>query len=495
MKKVLLFLSLCSQAWSLSCSTPVTLSQPGLSHSRPKVIIGERGEALTLWIGKSEDEEEKTLFAATMNEKKEWLSSAVSKPERWIHSPKPFIDFKGNNYAVWESEKEDSMGKRYDFYVFSKKEKNSSWSTPLNIVSPEDKFIAFNPYFDANGNVILYGYQRSDFLAMRGAEKIMKYHHDTDEKKMYELSKGSADISISRLIQNKLGKTYVFWLDNLGWNSDSSSFSKTLEGAWFQDDSSLSNPKVIHHFNNVRYFNGLKAAMNSHENMALVWSYEDNVEKVDKIQAMTYFDHEWSEPVDLAISKNMDGDIKITLNDNGDIVTAWTAYEAKKEVLYLAEKPKGESWSSPVCLSDVKKDATGPKIAIDNEGNILTAWKAKEGRKWAVYAAYKHVGKPWTSPVLLSNKTDDCSALKVSVNNAGHFIVFWMGEQKKRSSIHAAALSTKTEQWSYALLSPEGQQCGNFSFAFNQRGQGVIAWTTTWDYEEKHIQAAELMVD
>lgn len=171
------------------------------------------------------------------------------------------------------------------------------------------------------------------------------------------------------------------------------------------------------------------------------------------IQAATCFNGQWSEPVDLA------------------------------------------AWSSPVAFSAQIKDAINTAMSIDAQGNILIAWVVRDGRKEVLYAAYKPVDQEWVAPVRLSGGTQGCGHLKVETNHQGSLVVLWNERHEKQSSIYGAALSTVTREWTSATLSPEGQDCGNFEFAFNKIGQGVIAWKTKWDFEGSDIQVAELNVN
>lgn len=210
---------------------------------------------------------------------------------------------------------------------------------------------------------------------------------------------------------------------------------------------------------------------------------------------VTCRDQKWSEPLDLAVSKQNFSDLRIAMNDAEDVVVGWIATEKGKDIAYAAQKSKAESWSTPLALSHVDKNAQGLKIALDNEGNILAIWSAKEGRKQVLQTAYQPKGQSWTSPISLSNKENDCEKAKVRANETGHFVVLWGELQKKRSSVHGATLSVETQEWSYALLSPTGQDCGDFEFALNKKGEGIVAWQIIVDEDARHIQTAELKVN
>jgi hypothetical protein len=199
--------------------------------------------------------------------------------------------------------------------------------------------------------------------------------------------------------------------------------------------------------------------------------------------------------MDFPISENYFSDLVIAMNNEGHMVASWQRSEKGKEVLYVVDKPVDQPWSLPIALSTKMDLYSSAKISIDNQGNILVAWVVPEGRKEAPYAAYKPDNQEWEAPVRLSGGTQGCGDIKVETNHQGSFVVLWEEFQRKQVSIHGAALSTATKEWSSARLSPAGQDCGSFKLAFNKEGQGVIAWLTTWDTEDYYVQVAELNVD
>src|SRR5579872_2549640 len=101
MKKIAICMSLLiGQAWALSCTTPVTISEPGWDVSAPKVDINEKGEALVLWLSENYESQEDTLFAATRDGEK-WSTAALSGPANVIDDEIPFIDRLGNQFVCW----------------------------------------------------------------------------------------------------------------------------------------------------------------------------------------------------------------------------------------------------------------------------------------------------------------------------------------------------------------------------------------------------------
>lgn len=496
MRKILLFLSVCSQAWSLSCSIPVTISEPGQESYRPKVAINEKGEALALWIAENEDLEEATLFAATRDTEKKWSSAQISKSAKEISSHQLLIDAEGNSFALWLFENEDNEGKELEFHQFAKKEKNKSWSSALNVLNTEEALKFTRPAFDAQGNVLFIGEAKiKESGSNSNNVKAVTYDHQTEQKKHVEFAKDAGFTTKETLFANK-GKVFAFWEEyHSNYDKDYRYQSiRVMKGSWYQDVAGWSTPVLISNIETEGSYLDAKGSINSKGDVAMLLEKNDSND-LNRLQVITYSNQQWSKPLELAISKNYFRNFQVVMNDQGDIVVGWIATEKGKNIAYVAQKSKEGLWSTPLALSDVSRKARWLKIALDNEGNILAIWLAKEGKRWVLQTTYQPKGQPWSSPVSLSNKENDCVVAKVRANDTGHFVVLWEEIQKKRSAVHGATLSAKTQQWSYALLSPEGLDCDGSAFALNDKGEGVVVWQTTSDQEEISIQAAELKID
>jgi hypothetical protein len=488
MKKIAICMSLLlCQAWALSCTTPVTISEAGWDVSTPKVAINEEGEISALWVYKNPENNENTLFTATRDGEKKWSAASLSDPVEEVGFRKAFIDDQGNHFVCWQIKKEDPEEDNLKYYQFAKKEKNQAWTPAVNILRPEDKLKHIQVAFDSQGNPLLLGHTeaKDPKETWRTEYSVVSvfYSHQKGEVKKTEFAK--ANSYSQHLSKNREGKVFAWWQHR------GSDYSKQLTRASLQSNGSWSIPTAL--FHSDRSIHDTKGAMNSKGDQAMLWE-ESEYDKAKTIQAITCFNGQWSKPVDLAVSEDYFNKLDIAMNDEGHVVASWQRSEkGKKVIIYATEKPVGQPWFFPVALTDPKKDISHVKISIDDQGNILIAWTAFEGRKEASYAAYKPIHQEWMAPVRLSGEM--CGNIKVETNHQGSFVVLWNEYLRKQISIHGATLSTATKEWSSARLSPEGQDCGSFKLVFNKEGQGVIAWLTSWDAEDFYVQVAELNVD
>jgi len=483
-KTAICFTLLLAQAWALSCTTPVTISESGRDVSSPRVSINEEGEALALWVSENPDDNTKTAMAATKDSEKKWTMTAISEPAREIDDLNSMTDHQGNHFVSWKLKGKDLEGNKLKYRQFAKKEKNKGWSRVVNVVSSEDQMKSPQMVFDPQGNALFF----SNVGGSQSNGISIFYSHQKDEIDKRE----GFSFPQQYLVKNRSGKAFAWWS---GTSFKDHELVKTLKGVWLEENGRWSDPTTFCSFRDDPYFSGEKEVMNSKGDMAMIWSTRSHIGEDRTLQAITYFNGKWSEPFDLAVSKKYFFNVKLAMNDNGHIVASWPQSEKGKKVIYVTDKPVGQPWSSPVALVDLDEEAESQKISIDEQGNILVAWTVEGRRKEVPYAAYKPVNQEWVTPVRLSNGAQECMDLRVQSNHQGSFVVLWNEYKKKQVSIHGASLSTATKEWSSAAISPEGQDCGDFKFAFDKKGQGVIVWKTTWDTEDFYVQVAELKVD
>jgi hypothetical protein len=436
MKKSIIFLNLffISQAWALSCSAPVNISEPGETHCCSKAALNEKGEAVVAWKAFT-DEESIFLQAATCNAEKKWSAAeTLGDFEERIDSAELYIDSDGNAFAGWCCERDQET-----LYKFSKKKKQG-WCPAITVAGPEDLTLLVAADFDLQGNPIILGMPAQDTI------KVLHYHHATAQK-IHQRFSASQPFPF-QVVRNKLGELTAWWVvPHKNWLFQKSDYVvqqiKLKEnGEWSSPTTlcklgftDISNEQAAHLFSSV----------NSNENFALIWvSWNKQVEDM-KVHAVVSIDRR-VESIDIATSK------------------------------------------AGFC---------SPKILMDDQENTLAVWVGLLKNRRAVFASYKPKGQPWSLPVPLSNSLKNAEKFELTQDHQGHFIVVWNETSPKLEHlIYGATFSIQAQEWSLALLSPADQCCEQPSIAFNEKGQGIIAWSNwNWDKKQFNIQAAELKID
>ena len=114
----------------------------------------------------------------------------------------------------------------------------------------------------------------------------------------------------------------------------------------------------------------------------------------------------------------------IARTSDGLLVIAWTAPGDIRQIVSSTYDAAFETWSPPVAVSSAPsgEDAHKVGIAADDNGNVYAAWH-QEGT-WAIYFS-KFDGNTWSTPVNLSNNDLRNEEVSIIVNSEGKVFVVW----------------------------------------------------------------------
>lgn len=176
-------------------------------------------------------------------------------------------------------------------------------------------------------------------------------------------------------------------------------------------------------------------------------------------------------------------EIEIAINEQEDIAVA---YEDEVGAKLLVRT--NQSWSLPV-----SGQSGCVKISIDHSGNVMAVLQVERDQQSMVQAMYKPLGQDWQDPVFFSAKDADDWYPSVQSDQKGDFVVIWQRQKKRRNSIFGASFSTANGMWSQPQqLSPQGECCYWYAYAFGSPGKGYIAWTMSPNGYEEVVQVATL---
>lgn len=437
MNKSVLFLSLwIVQAWALSCSAPVTLSEPAGLYFLPRATLNDKGDALVAWYTLTPGESVSVQVATCDSEKRWSKAEQLGEFEEKVGTARLHMTNEGDAFVSWWCKKDKEQS-----YKFSKKT-GGSWCPAMTVSSSDDFNTILAADFDNEGNPIVLGFKINQETPQFG---VIHYHHATDSKNSKVLST-NAEIIPFRIVRSPQGHTSVLQLmPHKNWYFRTSDYDiqqlKLKEGEWVAP---ITLCKLGMTDIQEEHIAHLIPSMNSKGNMALIW-------------------------------------------------LDWHDKSKGTKVVAAPENSKGSS----IVLATSKAGFDSPKILIDEQDNILAVWIGLHKHRNAIFAAYKPQGQPWTSPIPLSHSQNHVDQFELSQDHQGHFVVVWSEQSfDVKSLIYGAVFSTQKQECSSILLSPEDQLCGEPSIAFNQKGEGIITWSTlVLDKKQYVIQAAELKMD
>ncbi len=115
----------------------------------------------------------------------------------------------------------------------------------------------------------------------------------------------------------------------------------------------------------------------------------------------------------------------IALGGDGTVHLAWAGGGGPPYDIYYAYKPVAGSWSTPVNISNMAGNTVYPSIAVDSQGKVWVAWQTSvSDTNTEVYVAYKPSGGNWSSPVKISisSKEDQNPILVIGPGDIPHVV-------------------------------------------------------------------------
>ncbi len=312
---------------------------------------------------------------------------------------------------------------------FSKKDPGDVWSNPVSILTEEDRLK--QPFFAFNSKFqpFILTQYEKDHW-----EESWAIRYQPGEKMTRRLARLN---SIKSLVFNKQGSGFATWTfcQERSAEKFSTCFENVLQAVWTQEGERfypyVTICQLALDYKHAKYF----AAVNNQEGGALTWC-------------------SWKE-----------SDYRI-----------------------FATSGTKKKWAEPLLIAQLSTLPVELQIAIDDQDNMVAAWIEESQLR----VAYKDCSESWGVPMTLSNPNKLCQAFKLGTNEAGRFILAW-DEECKCGEIVVHGADFALEKWNKTQLSATGQKCWAPVFAFNSKGEGVIAWMTFLE-GDSHIQVANWSV-
>ena len=137
----------------------------------------------------------------------------------------------------------------------------------------------------------------------------------------------------------------------------------------------------------------------------------------------------WLRPTGLTAEGDQAEAPRIALDAAGDATAVWLHFDGANYIVQSAARPAGGSWSAPVDLSAPGEDADAPQVAVDPGGDATAVWTrfngAETGSNSIVQAASRAPGGSWSAPVDLSLVERNAEIPEVALDAAGDATAVW----------------------------------------------------------------------
>ena len=198
-------------------------------------------------------------------------------------------------------------------------------------------------------------------------------------------------------------------------------------------------------------------AMDNNGNAIIAWkqTMDTGYKGVFKSEYRSGF---WSHPANNSQSLSLsDGtvqaeDIQIAMSDNGDAIIVWVNNDvqfAGYQQIYKAEY-RGGIWTPPAGLSDnVSPDgqsATKPRVAMDNNGDVVIVWQQSDGVRQRVFKSECNSGV-WTHPSGLSDSISPpgyaVQLPDVAMGLNGEAVIVWLQQTASPSGTYGIYIAER----------------------------------------------------
>jgi hypothetical protein len=220
-----------------------------------------------------------------------------------------------------------------------------------------------------------------------------------------------------------------------------------------------------------------------------VWLYQsDGTNNV--VQASTHTpEGSWSTPVDLSVAGENAQSPQVAADANGDVAAVWLRSNGANNIVQVATKPAGGSWSAPVNLSAAGEDADSPRVALDASGDVFVAWDRSDGSTDRLQAAVES-GGTWGATATLSESGESANLSDLKVDGSGTATVVWdLFNTSGDYVVQAATYASGSWSAAQSLTSATGD-AGTPSVALDASGDATVAWEQRQPDEQFVIESS-----
>lgn len=217
---------------------------------------------------------------------------------------------------------------------------------------------------------------------------------------------------------------FFLWVLFLGLGLQSALFG----GAWSATENlSAAGVDASNHY----------VVLNSAGQVVVVW------ERGSEIQASTFtVGGSWSSPVSVSSEGDVASQPQVAINDVGQVVAMWKRESGGTFDVQVSTLQFGGSWSAPTSLIVLGADVNAPCVRINALGQTVSMWTRSDGTNFLVECATLTFGGVWSEVTALSAAGEDASVPRVALNDAGQVAAMWI-----RNDVVQARRSTFEGSW------------------------------------------------
>jgi len=186
----------------------------------------------------------------------------------------------------------------------------------------------------------------------------------------------------------------------------------------------------------------------------------------------------FSDPIDLSVAAPWFSEPWVAINEAGAAVVALLRSDGGHLIAQAAVRPPGGGFSALVDVSPAGPDASRPEPAIDSTGNVIVGWTTYDATfDWpgpatpnVVMIATRPAGGSFSSPVELSVPGEPSSGPLLGFDDGGEALAVWTGVGVVKAAVRPPGGSFGAP----VAISPPA--AGADDLAINAAGDAVVSW-------------------
>jgi hypothetical protein len=168
------------------------------------------------------------------------------------------------------------------------------------------------------------------------------------------------------------------------------------------------------------------------------------------------------------------GHMDVAIGPAGNAVAIWTALQTSSSdyIIEAATRTPAGQWGPPAKLSEGGNNAWGPRLAIDQAGNVIGTWSRwNDDGDTIIQVTEKEPGEPWSEPEDLSAVGAQAHSAKVAASGA-RAVVVW-----NRGQIIEAAVRDANGVWEPPIQISDPES-GEPEIAMDGQGNALAVWSS-----------------
>jgi len=193
----------------------------------------------------------------------------------------------------------------------------------------------------------------------------------------------------------------------------------------------------------------------------------------------------WSSPIDITNGDYTQVEPAIAIDSSGNIHVVWSGESSLAgytyyQLRYAKSTDGGITWSNPIDITSGLYQQEYPKIAIDSANNIYVVWDGTSATYTYYqirYAKSTDGGNTWSSPIDITNTSYNQYKPAIAIDNSDNIHILWRGTSDTYYQIRYIKSTDKGNTWS----SPIDITSGNYlqlypAIVIDKAGNIHVVW-------------------